>query len=155
MNIIELVKQIISEFPKISELNNGIDVDFNDSDSGCCGLYPTGDQPLWTKENILGEIYESPDRTHSFVLYANFDGLTSYQRLANSTFLLDLAYWLERAAKGQAIEVTINEHVVTGKLTKLSSANGMLYGYQNGTLSGPVRYQLQIYAQYKLESGVF
>ena len=148
MNIIELVKQTLSEFPQISALNKGVDVDFNDADSGCCGLYPTGDQPI--KEDILG----NQDRQHNFVLYAVFDGFNEYQRLANSTFLLDLAYWLEKAARNQPIEVTINEQTVTGKLKKLSSANGMLYGYQDGTLSGPVTYQLQIYAQYHLESEV-
>ncbi|MDF2537993.1 MAG: hypothetical protein K0S76_1014 [Herbinix sp.] len=146
MNIIELVKQIISEFPQISALNKGVDVDFNEADSGCCGLYPTGDQLI--KEDILG----NQDRTHNFVLYAVFDGFNDYQRLANSTFLLDLVYWLEHAANGQSIEVTIDEQIVTGKLTKLSGANGMLYGYQEGTLSGQVTYQLQIYAQYHLES---
>ncbi len=93
------------------------------------------------------------DRQHNFVLYANFDGFNEYQRLANSTFLLDLNYWLEKAAIGQAIEVTINERTVTGTLKKLSGANGMLYGYQDGTQTGPVTYQLQIYAQYYLESG--
>ncbi len=148
MNIIELVKQTLTEFPQISNLNKGVDVDFNDAGSGCCGLYPTGDQLL--KEDILG----NQERQHNFVLYANFDGFNDYQRLANSTFLLDLAYWLEKAATGQAIEVTINEQTVTGTLTKLSSANGMLYGYQEGTLSGPVTYQIQIYAQYHLESEV-
>lgn len=144
MNIIELVKQTLTEFPQITALNKGIDVDFTESDSGYCGLYPTGDQPL--KEDILG----NQDRQHNFVLYANFDGFNDFQRLANSTFLLDLAYWLEKAATGQSIEVTINERTVTGTLTKLSSANGMLYGYQEGTLTGPVTYQLQIYAQYHL-----
>ncbi len=148
MNIIELVKQTLTEFPQISALNKGVDVDFNDADSGCCGLYPTGDQLL--KEDILG----NQDRQHNFVLYAVFDGFNEYQRLANSTFLLDLAYWLEKVAHNQPIEVTINEQTATGKLTKLSSANGMLYGYKDGTLSGPVTYQLQIYAQYHLESEV-
>jgi hypothetical protein len=148
MNIIELVKQTLSEFPQISALNKGVDVDFNETGAGCCGLYPTGDQPL--KEDILG----NQDRQHNFVLYANFDGFNEYQRLANSTFLLDLAYWLEHAATGQDIEVTINERTVTGTLKKLSSANGMLYGYQEGTLIGPVTYQLQIYAQYHFESEV-
>jgi hypothetical protein len=146
MNIIELVKKTVSEFPQITDLNKGVDVDFTDSGIGYCGLYPTGDQLI--KEDILG----NQDRQHNFVLYANFDGINDYQRLANSTFLLDLAYWLEKAATGQAIEVTINEQTVAGKLTKLSSANGMLYGYQEGTLTGPVTYQLQIYAQYHLES---
>lgn len=149
MNIVELVKQILSEFPRISEMNYGINVDFTEANSGNCGLYPTGDQLL--KEDILG----NQDRQHNFVLYANFDGFSDYDRLANSTFLLDLAYWLEKAAKGQEIEVTINEQTVTGKLTKLSSANGMLYGYQKDTLAGPVTYQLQIYARYHVESEGF
>jgi len=148
MNIIELVKQTLTEFPQINALNKGVNVDFNEADTGSCGLYPTGDQLI--KEDILG----NQDRQHNFVLYAVFDGINEYQRLMNSTFLLDLAYWLEHAAKSQPIEVTINEQIVTGKLTKLSSANGMLYGYQDGTLSGPVTYQLQVYAQYHLESEV-
>ena len=148
MNIIELVKEILSGFPQISVLNNGVNVDFTENDPDSCGLYPTGDQLL--KEDIIG----NQDRRHNFVLYAVFQSMNDYDRLANSTFLLDLAYWLEHAATGQAIEVTINERTVTGTLTKLSSANGMLYGYQEGTLSGPVTYQLQIYAQYHLESEV-
>jgi len=102
MNIIELVKQTVSTFPKISELNHGLTVDFTESGVDQCGLYPTGDQPI--KEDIIG----NQDRQHNFVLYANFYGIDDYQRIANSTFLLDLAYWLEKAAKGQAIEVTIN-----------------------------------------------
>ena len=148
MNIIELVQKTLTEFPQISDLNNGVDVDFTEDSTGYCGLYPTGDQLL--KEDIVG----NQDRRHNFVLYANFEGFSDYQRVANSTFLLNLAYWLEKAATGQAIEVTINEQTVTGRLTKLSSANGMLYGYQDGTLTGPVMYQLQVYAQYHLESEV-
>ena len=145
MNIIELVQQTLTEFPQISDLNNGIDVDFTEESTGYCGLYPTGDQLL--KEDIVG----NQDRRHNFVLYANFEGFSDYQRVANSTFLLNLAYWLEKAATGQEIEVTIDEQTVIGRLTKLSSANGMLYGYKDGTLTGPVTYQLQIYAQYHLE----
>ncbi len=148
MNIIELVRQTLSEFPQISALNNGVDVDFTRDDVDNCGLYPTGDQLL--KEDVLG----NQDRQHNFVLYAKFDGFSEYQRLANSTFLLDLGYWLEKAANNQSIEVTINEKTVHGTLKKLSGANGMLYGYQDGTLTGPVTYQIQIYAQYHLESEV-
>jgi hypothetical protein len=148
MNIIELVKQTLTEFPRISEMNYGLNVDFTEDTPGNCGLYPTGDQLI--KEDILG----NQDRRHNFVLYAVFQSFTDYDRLANSTFLLNLAYWLEKAAKGQEIEVTIDEQTVTGTLTNLSSANGMLYGYQEGTLTGPVTYQLQIYAQYHLESEV-
>jgi hypothetical protein len=128
----------------MSEL--GISVDFTEDTPDNCGLYPTGDQLL--KEDVWG----NQDRQHNFVLYAVFQSFNDYDRLANSTFLLDLAYWLERAANNQSMEVTINNKTVAGTLTGLSSANGMLYGYQNGVLSGPVTYQLQIYAKYHLES---
>lgn len=146
MNIIELVKQILTDYPRISELAGGVSVDFTENELDSCGLYPTGDQLI--KEDVIG----NQERQHNFVLYAVFQSFNDYDRLANSTFLLDLAYWLERAAKNQEIEVIIDEQIVTGKLTKLSSANGMLYDYQDSTLSGPVKYQLQIYAQYHLES---
>lgn len=146
MNIIETVRDIIAEFPKITELSGGVNVDFADSSPGQCGLYPTGDQLL--KEDILG----NQQRQHNFILYAIFNGLNEYQALANSSFLLELAYWLEKAAIGQIVEVPTKNGTLQGKLTEITSANGMLYGYQNESLTGPVTYQLQIYAKYLVES---
>ncbi len=149
MNIIEQVKQLLSDCELISNLNGELNIDFTEDSPVSFGLYPTGDQLL--KEDVLG----NQDRRHNFVLYAVFQSFTDYDRLANSTFLLNLAYYLEHAATGQEIEVTINNETVSGKLTKLSSANGMLYGYQDNTLSGPVTYQIQIYADYYIESEGF
>ena len=146
MNIIEVVKQILTDCPLVQDLSGSINIDYTEDSPVSFGLYPTGDQ--LTKENILG----NQDRRHNFVLYAVFQSFTDYDRLANSTFLLNLAYYLEKAVTGQEIEVTINNETVSGKLTKLSSANGMLYGYQDNTLSGPVTYQIQIYADYYIES---
>jgi hypothetical protein len=145
MNIIELVQTTLSGCDLISDLSGSINIDYTENTPASFGLYPTGDQLI--KEDVLG----NQDRQSNFVLYAVFQSFTDYDRLANSTFLLDLSYWLEQAAASQAVEVTINEQTVTGKLTKLSSANGMLYGYQNEALTGPVTYQLQVYAQYHLE----
>lgn len=149
MNIIEQVKQLLSDCELISNLNGELNIDFTEDSPVSFGLYPTGDQLL--KEDVLG----NQDRQHNFVLYAVFQSFTDYDRLANSTFLLDLAYYLEKVETGQEIEVTINNKTVTGKLTRLSSANGMLYGYNNETLSGPVTYQIQIQAQYRIESEGF
>ena len=149
MNIIEVVKQILTDCPLVQDLSGSINIDYTEDSPVSFGLYPTGDQLL--REDILG----NQDRQHNFVLYAVFQSFTDYDRLANSTFLLDLAYYLEKVETGQEIEVTINNKTVTGKLTKLSSANGMLYGYQNETLSGPVTYQIQIQAQYRIESEGF
>lgn len=148
MNIIELVKSILNTFPKILEFSNDIHVDYTDPGPVNFGLSSTGDQLV--KEDILG----NQIRVHNFVLYAINQAFTDYDRLANSTFLLDLTYWLERAAKEQPIEVTINEQTVSGKLTKLSSANGMLYDIPTGDINDGVTYQIQIYAQYSLESEV-
>lgn len=100
------------------------------------------------KEDIVG----NQQRQHNFILYANFNGLNEYQALTNSSFLLELAYWLEKAAIGQIVEVPTKERTLTGKLTEITSANGLLYGYQNESLTGPVTYQLQIYAKYLVES---
>lgn len=149
MNIIEVVKQILTDCPLVQDLSGSINIDYTEDSPVSFGLYPTGDQLL--KEDVLG----NQDRRHNFVLYAVFQSFTDYDRLANSTFLLNLAYYLEKAATGQEIEVTINNETVSGKLTKLSSANGMLYGYQDNTLSGPVTYQIQIYADYYIESEGF
>lgn len=145
MNIIELVKEVVLGFPNISDLH----IDYTEDSPDNYGLYPTGDQLI--KETITGD----QNRQHNFVLYAIFQSLNDYERMANSTFLLDLAYWLEHAANNHEIEVTINERTVTGTLTKLTSANGMLYGYKDGDLNGPVTYQLQIYAQYEIEMEEF
>ena len=149
MNIIELVKQILSDCPLVSDLSGSINIDYTEDNPVSFGLYPTGDQLL--REDILG----NQDRQHNFVLYAVFQSFNDYDRLANSTFLLNLAYYLEKAATGQDVEVTVDNKTLHGKLNKLSSANGMLYGYQNETLSGPVTYQIQIQAQYRIESEGF
>lgn len=148
MNIIELVRQILTDYPKIAEFTNEINVDFTDDTPSSFGLSSTGDQLV--KEDILG----NQTRRHNFVLYALNQSFTDYDRLANSTFLLDLTYWLERYQHEDQIEVTINNKPVSGKLLGLSSANAMLYMVPTGDINDGVTYQIQIYAQYYLESEV-
>lgn len=148
MNIIELVKQILTDYPKITEFTNEVHVDFTDSAPTNFGLSSTGDSLV--KEDILG----NQTRQHNFVLYAINQAFTDYDRLANSTFLLDLSYWLEHYQLGDPISVKINNATVPGKLLKLSSANGMLFSIPTGDIMDGVTYQIQIYAQYTLESEV-
>lgn len=148
MNIIELVKRILTDYPKISEFTNEINVDFTEDTPTNFGLSSTGDQLI--REDILG----NQVRQHNFVLYALNQSYTNYDRLANSTFLLDLAYWLEQYRQEDPIEVTIDNKTVSGKLLGLSSANAMLYMIPTGDINDGVTYQIQIYAQYHLESEV-
>ena len=144
MNIIELVKQILTDYPKISDFTNEINVDFTDDTPTSFGLSSVGDQLI--KEDILG----NQTRQHNFVLYALNQSFTDYDRLANSTFLLDLTYWLEQYRQEDPIEVTIDNKTVSGKLLGLSSANAMLYMVPTGDINDGVTYQIQIYAQYSL-----
>ena len=146
MNIIELVKHILTDYPKITEFTNEINIDFTDDTHTNFGLSSVGDNLV--KEDILG----NQVRQHNFVLYALNQSFTNYDRLANSTFLLDLAYWLEQYKQEDPIEVTINNETVSGKLLGLSSANAMLYMVPTGDINDGVTYQIQIYARYYLES---
>lgn len=144
MNILEKVKEILTEYPKMSEFCNGIHTDFTENKPGNFGLYPNGDTVL--KTDILG----GQKRKHSFVMYANNQSFNDFERIANSTFLLELAYWLE-TVKNVPITVTVGTEEREGTITKLSSANGMMFAAPTGDINDGVTYQLQIYAEYKVK----
>lgn len=145
MNIIELVQSILRDFPKIGQLH----VDYNEDAPNEFGLYPTGDTLV--KEDILG----NQTRRHTFILYAVFQSFNDYDRLMNSGTLLELQMWLERHADNQEIEITVDNKTITGNLTKLTCANGMLYNIPDDNMNSGVQYQLQITAEYKTESEEF
>ena len=142
MNIIELVKSILQSFPKIGQL---IHVDYNESTTDEFGLYPTGDTLI--KEDILG----NQKRKHNFILYAVFQSFNDYDRLMNSGTLLELQMWLEKQANNQEVSITVDTETRTGKLTKLTCANGMLYNIPDNNTNSGVQYQLQITAEYTIE----
>ena len=144
MNILEKVKEILTEYPKMSEFCNGIHTDFAENKPGNFGLYPNGDAIL--KTDILG----GQKRKHSFVLYANNQSFNDFERIANSTFLLELVYWLE-TVKNVPITVTVGNEEREGIITKMSSANGMMFAAPTGDINDGVAYQLQIYAEYKVK----
>lgn len=145
MNIIELVKSILQDFPKINEVCNDIHIDFTDNTSDSYGLSSIGDALL--AEDILG----NQRRQHNFLLYAVFQSVNDYDRLNNSGTLLELQLWLERQAQHRKIESTVGDEHLTGKLTKLTCSNGMLYAVPENNLNSGVQYQLQITAEYEIE----
>lgn len=146
MNIIELVKSILQNFPKINEVCNDIHIDFTDNTSDSYGLSSIGDALL--AEDILG----NQRRQHNFILYAVFQSVNDYDRLNNSGTLLELQLWLEQQAQNQIVENTIDNKKLTGELTKLTCSNGMLYAIPENNLNSGVQYQLQITAEYKIEN---
>ncbi len=145
MNIIELVKTILIEFPKISEVCNDIHVDFTEDKPTNYGLSSTGDALI--KEDILG----NQKRKHNFILYAVFQSLNDYDRINNSGVLLELQMWLERHAVNQTVTIDIGDEILEGKLERLTCANGMLYNIPEGNETEGVQYQLQIFAEYTIE----
>jgi hypothetical protein len=145
MNIIELVKSVLQEFPKINEVCNDIHVDFTDEIPTNYGLSPTGDKLV--KESITG----TQIREHNFVLYAIYQSQSDYDRLANSGVLLELQMWLEKHSDNQELSVMIGENNIVGTLLRLTCANGMLYQIPSNNMNDGVCYQLQITAKYKIE----
>ena len=142
MNIIETVQAALLSFPQISSLH----IDYNDNAPGEYGLYPTGDRLV--KEDILG----NQERQHTFILYADFQSFNDYDRLSNSGTLLSLQQWLERFSDNQTVTAEVGGVSLQGQLKKITCANGMLFNIQDGNLNTAVRYQLQITAEYTIES---
>lgn len=151
MTIIDFMRQKLTEYPKISEFLAGDDIhiDFTDPDPVNYGLSSTGDSLL--KEDLLG----NQTRQHNFVMYAVGQSFTDYNRLANSNFLLELAYWLERLPEEDGLSVIVDGQELTGKFLKATTANAMSMGLMGETINEGVMYQIQIYAQYKIESEEF
>ena len=149
MNIIEVVKSALLAFPKISAVCNDIHIDFTDDIPTNYGLSSTGDTLI--KEDVLG----NQIRQHNFILYAVYQSVNDYDRMANSGALLELHVWLERYASEQEVTITVNDTELTGTLSKITCANGMIYSIPNDNFNDGIQYQLQIVAEYKLESEDF
>lgn len=132
MNIIEKMRQILSDFSGISELH----IDCTGSTPESFSLSSVGDTLL--KINILG----NQTRRHSFLFYAVFSSINDYERLANSSALLKLTMWLENQK---------NIEIDGGKITKISAENGMLYEIPDENRIVGYRYQMQIFAEYEFK----
>lgn len=145
MNIIETMRTLLLEFPKINEICNRISVDFTDDTEENYGLTSTGDTLL--KEDILG----NETRQHNFILYAVFQSVTDYDRMNNSGTLLELQQWLEtQTDNGIPVTAEIAGETFEGEIESITPSNGMLYAIPNENNLDLVRYQLQISAIYKI-----
>lgn len=151
MTIIDYMRKKLTEYPKISEFLAGDDIhiDFTDPAPINYGLSSTGDTLI--KEDLLG----NQIRQHNFVLYAVGQSFTDYNRLANSNFLLELAYWLESLPEEEGLIITVEYQKLKGKFLKATTANAMSMGLMGETIDKGVMYQIQISVQYKVESEEF
>ena len=74
------------------------------------------------------------------------------QPAGKQQFPLELAYWLEQLPEESGIEVNVGDEVKEATFLKATTANAMSMGLMGDTVDQGVMYQLQIYAQYKVES---
>lgn len=133
MNIIETVRKILSDYPQIAAVCNSVRIDFTDNEPNSYGLSSVDDQMI--SEDVLG----NQKRQHTFLLYATFSSINDYERLQNSSALLDLNYYLS----GQT-DIAIDG----GVLTKMQAGNGMLYDVPPESTVTGYQYQMQITAEY-------
>lgn len=147
MTIIDFMREKLTAYPKISEFLAGDDVhiDFTEPQPTNYGLSSTGDSLV--KEDIQG----TQIRKHNFVLYAIGQSYTDYNRLANSNFLYELSYWLEHLPE-EPVTFEVDGEEKQGIFLKATTANAMSMGLMGETINDGIMYQLQIYAEYKLES---
>lgn len=144
MNIVEKVRKIVEDFPKIADICNTIHVDFTDDSPTSYGLSSIGDTLL--SEDVLG----NQTRQHSFLLTSVYSAINDFERQENSIALTELAQWLEQQA-GAEITVEIGDETYSGEITQITTANGMLYAIPNENEIDGWQYQLQIIAQYTVE----
>ena len=138
------MRQVLTNYPNIADFIRGeVHIDFNEEEDHNYGLSSTNDSLL--KKDILG----NQTRTNNMVLYATNQSANDYDRLQNSTFLLDLGYYLE-IVKGQKVTATINGVEMNGQVQSVFIANAMAWGKsEDGQY---ITYQLQIKVNYTLES---
>lgn len=144
MNIIEKVQAILESFPKISEICNSVHIDFTEPEPTSYGLSSLGDELI--TEDIIG----GQTRQHTFMLYTTYSSINDYERLHNSSALLELGTWLERQTDCE-VTTTIGDDTYTGTLTKLKTANGMLCAIPQENEYDAYQYQLQIVAEYTVD----
>lgn len=148
MTIIDFMRQKLNEYPKIADflVDGDIHIDFTDPAPTNYGLSSSGDTLL--KEDVLG----NQTRQHNFAMYAVAQSFTDYCRLANSNFLLELAYWLESLPEEGELEMAMGDRVATWKFLNATTANAMAMQPMGETVNDGVLYQMQIYAKYIIES---
>lgn len=135
MNVIEAVKSTLEAYSEISAVCNSIHVDFSSNEPTDYGISSVSDSKL--SEDILG----NQTRSNTFMLYSTFSSINDYERLKNSSSLLNLGYYLDSQH---------NISIDNGEIESISVGNGMLYDVPEENDVNGVRYQLQIVATYKI-----
>ncbi|MDE7390701.1 MAG: hypothetical protein K2M82_07165 [Lachnospiraceae bacterium] len=84
------------------------------------------------------------------MMYSTFSGINDYERLANSSALLELSQWLS-FKRGDVVLSEIGGDLHRGELLSIRAENGTLYEVPQENGIDGFQYQLQIVAKYTVE----
>ncbi|MBP5362858.1 MAG: hypothetical protein J6Y71_07575 [Ruminococcus sp.] len=146
MNVIEAVRGLLMDFPKINEVVGEVHIDFTDPEPTSYGLSSTDDALI--KEDVLGNQL----RQHTFMLYTTYSSMNDYERLSNSSVLTELGVWLGHQ-KGIEVTTEIAGTECIGHITRILAGSGMLIAVPEENEFEGVQYQLQIIADYTVTIG--
>ena len=147
MSIIDYMRYLLINYPKIATVCNTVNIDFLDNVDDSYGLSSIGD--VLIKKDILG----NQTRQHNFMLYATYQSVNDFDRLNHSGVLLDLAYYLD-SKNNDVITTEINSEKKAGIVKKIKTENGSIVAIPEGNMVAGVQYQLQIAVTYEIESEV-
>lgn len=147
MSIIDYMRYLLINYPKISDVCNTVNIDFVDSVDDSYGLSSMGD--VLIKRDVVG----NQTRQHNFMLYATYQSVNDFDRLNNSGVLLDLAYYLD-SKNNDVITTTINGEKKVGIVKSIKTENGSIVAIPEGNMVAGVQYQLQLSVTYEIESEV-
>lgn len=140
MNVIETVKELLTNYDKMDEFN-GVHIDYTESENNVCGMFPVG--PTKTGEDIVG----NSKYKVLFEVYAQKESFDDYNRLQNSGFLSQLTYHLN-SLKNISVTETIEGEEKTGRIKSIDAGNALLYDIPTGDINDGIRYQIQITVNY-------
>jgi len=145
MNVIETVKQILTDCSLMDDFNNGVHIDYTEAKDKDIGMFPIG--PSKTGEDLIGnEKYKI-----SFQLYTGLFAFEDSDRLGNSDFLTKLTYYLNKQ-KNIAIIETVDGEEMSGIINKIDAANALIFEVPTGDINDGVRYQLQLSVNYIIKT---
>lgn len=140
MSILETMRQWLSTCPYLDTFSGG-HIDWTDNSALDYGIMPTGSVTIRTEEDVLGNriVYKQ----YNLALYARGWTVDDVVRLENSTFLEDLADWVEE----QQMSGLTPKFGDDPDSEEITAQNGMLYQLDPNGQTG--LYQIQIAVTYE------
>lgn len=149
MNLIETIQSIFTKGDFMDDFN-GMHIDYTNNNGKDTGLILTNDSKV--KEDLLGNI----TRRAQFTVYRNVYNASDYERLQNSTFILELSSYLESLNYDENrflfdYNIGKEERKNNAFIKSLQCSNGMMFRYLNGNPNEGAQYMLQLTATYVVQ----